>query len=457
MSLLSVVPEAVTTASGDLDELASVVRSANAAAASRTTAIAAPAADEVSTAITAIFGTHAQGFQALGAKASAFHDEFAKLLHGGAAQYLNTEVANAEQSLVNAVSMPAASRAASGLPSSWYTALSTTNHSSYGPGGTQTETTTYYYPNLPNLEPLANAVQSILPASLGSKVSSAITGLSDTPWLTSTTVSGSDTAGNVVGGVSFTTPGGFGIGANGDTGNSNYSANLSVPGFQISSGVTSGGFYGSGYVLGNGAALAYNNGIITGSVQVGAELSDDLNLGTFTGTIQENTTTYNLSSEASLSGGFNAFTGTVLVNPGAGIEAYSQSGWLNSLLVGTSDPVTIPLTPGDPSFLGTYLPSQDPALYLNGLTSGVNFSSLNGGNLLPDNNAFAQWIDSTVVDTNSLVTNPDSPLLVSFANNLNSGLTDFEDSAIDDYYNDWYYPFWTQFGWFDSSGVLHLY
>jgi hypothetical protein len=107
MSLLSVVPDSVSAASGNLQSIGSSVRSATAAAAAQTTAIAAPAADEVSAAITALFGTHAQQFQALSAKAAAFHDEFANLLNGGAAQYLNTEVANVRQTLVNAVNAPA--------------------------------------------------------------------------------------------------------------------------------------------------------------------------------------------------------------------------------------------------------------------------------------------------------------------------------------------------------------
>jgi hypothetical protein len=103
MSSLSIAPDVVAEASGTLGKLGSALRSANAAAASRTTAIAAPAADEVSTAITAVFGAHAQQFQALNAKAAAFNDEFANLLSGGAAQYVSAEVANAQQMLVNAV------------------------------------------------------------------------------------------------------------------------------------------------------------------------------------------------------------------------------------------------------------------------------------------------------------------------------------------------------------------
>ncbi len=107
MSLLSIAPDAVSAASGNLENLGSTLRSVTTAAAGQTPAIAAPAADEVSAAVTALFGAHGQQFQALSAKASAFHDEFVNLLNGGAAQYVSAEVANARQTLVNAVNAPA--------------------------------------------------------------------------------------------------------------------------------------------------------------------------------------------------------------------------------------------------------------------------------------------------------------------------------------------------------------
>jgi PE family len=95
MSTLSVMPDVVVAASGDLLNIGAALRDANAAAAARTTVIAAPAADEVSAAITALFDTHAQEFQALTTKAAAFHEEFVNLLNGGAAQYVRSELANA--------------------------------------------------------------------------------------------------------------------------------------------------------------------------------------------------------------------------------------------------------------------------------------------------------------------------------------------------------------------------
>ncbi len=94
MSLLSIAPDIVAGASENLADLGSALRSATATAATQTTSIAAPAADEISAAITALFGTHAQGFHAASAKAAAFHDAFVNLLNGGAAQYVGTEAAS---------------------------------------------------------------------------------------------------------------------------------------------------------------------------------------------------------------------------------------------------------------------------------------------------------------------------------------------------------------------------
>jgi hypothetical protein len=107
MSVLSVVPDLVTGASGNLQNLGSALQSANAAAASQTTAITAPAADEVSAATAALLNTRGQEFQVLSAKAAAFHDEFVNLLSGGAAQYVSAEAANVQQTLANTVNAPA--------------------------------------------------------------------------------------------------------------------------------------------------------------------------------------------------------------------------------------------------------------------------------------------------------------------------------------------------------------
>lgn len=107
MSSVSVVPEALTAASASLHDLGSALRGASTKALSQVTAIAPPAADEISSAITALFGSHAEEFAQVNARASAFHADVVKLLGGSAAQYVNAEIANAQQTLVNAINAPA--------------------------------------------------------------------------------------------------------------------------------------------------------------------------------------------------------------------------------------------------------------------------------------------------------------------------------------------------------------
>ncbi len=107
MSYVIATPEGLTAAAGSLQNLGSTLRDASAAAAANTTAIAPLAADEVSAGITALFGASAKEFQAAGASAAAFHDEFVRLLGAGAAQYVAAEAANAGQALADAINGPA--------------------------------------------------------------------------------------------------------------------------------------------------------------------------------------------------------------------------------------------------------------------------------------------------------------------------------------------------------------
>lgn len=108
MSLLSVVPEAVSAASNGLEDLGSALQSVSAAAAGQTTAIAPSGADEISSAIAGIFGSHGHEFQALNARALAFQAEFSRPLNGGALQYVSAELANSQQTLSNAIGGAAA-------------------------------------------------------------------------------------------------------------------------------------------------------------------------------------------------------------------------------------------------------------------------------------------------------------------------------------------------------------
>jgi PE family len=104
MSFLVATPEMVSAAAGSLAGIGSTLNEATSAAASSTTSVAAAGADDVSTAISRLFGLYGQRFQALSAHAAAFNVEFSNLLNGGAAAYLGAEIANA----ASAMSAPAA-------------------------------------------------------------------------------------------------------------------------------------------------------------------------------------------------------------------------------------------------------------------------------------------------------------------------------------------------------------
>jgi len=107
VSFVNVAAETVASSAGDLDGIRSALSAANAAAAPPTTGIAPPAMDQVSAAITAVLGTHALEYQTVSAEVADFHAQFVGALNSGASQYLNSEAANAEQSLLNAVNSPA--------------------------------------------------------------------------------------------------------------------------------------------------------------------------------------------------------------------------------------------------------------------------------------------------------------------------------------------------------------
>ena len=95
MSFVTVVPEHIGHAAGQLENIGSALTAANAAAAAPTTNVVAAAEDEVSAAVASLFSSHAQEFQALNARAAAFHIEFTNLLNAGAGSYISTEITNA--------------------------------------------------------------------------------------------------------------------------------------------------------------------------------------------------------------------------------------------------------------------------------------------------------------------------------------------------------------------------
>jgi hypothetical protein len=93
MSYAIAAPELMTSAATDLATIGSDLSAAHAAA-TPTTGILAAAEDEVSAAIAAVFSAHGKGFQALGAHAAAFHNQFVEALNSAGSAYAAGEASN---------------------------------------------------------------------------------------------------------------------------------------------------------------------------------------------------------------------------------------------------------------------------------------------------------------------------------------------------------------------------
>ena len=95
MSYVITAPEVLAAAAAEVAGIGSSLNGANAAATARTTAVVAAAEDEVSAAIASLFSGHGQQFQALSARAAAFHAQFVQALDGAGGAYAAAEAANA--------------------------------------------------------------------------------------------------------------------------------------------------------------------------------------------------------------------------------------------------------------------------------------------------------------------------------------------------------------------------
>jgi hypothetical protein len=116
MSFVIAAPDLVQGAAQDLAGIRASLAEAAAMVAGPTTGVVPAAADEVSAAISAMFGNFGQQFQVLSAQAQAFHGEFVSLMNAGAGAYLNAEIANAEQAAMNAISGAGSVGAAGATP-----------------------------------------------------------------------------------------------------------------------------------------------------------------------------------------------------------------------------------------------------------------------------------------------------------------------------------------------------
>ncbi|WP_261901033.1 PE family protein, partial [Mycobacterium marinum] len=95
MSFVITLPELIDSAATDLANIGAALNTATAAASASTTGILAPAGDEVSAAVAALFSQHAHAYQAASAQAATFQQRFVQALTAGASAYAGAESASA--------------------------------------------------------------------------------------------------------------------------------------------------------------------------------------------------------------------------------------------------------------------------------------------------------------------------------------------------------------------------
>jgi hypothetical protein len=95
MSYVIAAPGMLAGTAADVAGIGSALSEANGTAARATTTVIAAGSDEVSAAIASLFSSHGEAFQALSARAAAFHSRFVQALIAGAGAYAGAEAANA--------------------------------------------------------------------------------------------------------------------------------------------------------------------------------------------------------------------------------------------------------------------------------------------------------------------------------------------------------------------------
>lgn len=95
MSFVTIEPEELAAAAGDLTVIGSAMTTQNTAAATATVGMPPAAADPVSALTAAQFVAHAGLYQAISAQANAIHEMFVGTLLASAGSYAATEAANA--------------------------------------------------------------------------------------------------------------------------------------------------------------------------------------------------------------------------------------------------------------------------------------------------------------------------------------------------------------------------
>src|ERR1700722_9259851 len=95
MSFVSIIPEMLSAAAGNLQSIGSAVNARKPAALAPTTGLVPAAADEVSALTAMQFAAHAQMYQVVSGQAAAMHQMFVSVLAASAGSYATTEAANA--------------------------------------------------------------------------------------------------------------------------------------------------------------------------------------------------------------------------------------------------------------------------------------------------------------------------------------------------------------------------
>jgi PE-PPE domain/PE family len=93
MTFLITEPESIAAVAANVDQIGSAINAAKAAAAGPTSGFLAPAADEVSAAVTKLFGLCSQEYQAAVAQATVFHNQFVQALTAAGGAYAAAEAA----------------------------------------------------------------------------------------------------------------------------------------------------------------------------------------------------------------------------------------------------------------------------------------------------------------------------------------------------------------------------
>ncbi|WP_261864675.1 PE family protein, partial [Mycobacterium marinum] len=106
MTFVLVSPEAMASAAADIERIGALLTRGNAAAASPTINVASAAADEVSTAIAALFSQHAKTYQLLAAELAAIPDRFTKTVLASTNSYASAEATNAADALLGVINTP---------------------------------------------------------------------------------------------------------------------------------------------------------------------------------------------------------------------------------------------------------------------------------------------------------------------------------------------------------------